>query len=118
MNIEELRDYCLNFKGVAEECPFGPDVLVFKVMGKMFALLPLGTPDLRISLKNLPEKNQVLRNEYSFITGAYHMSKVHWNTIQIDFSVKKELVFSLVSESYEIVKEGLPKILKAELEAI
>jgi predicted DNA-binding protein (MmcQ/YjbR family) len=118
MNIEELRDYCLNFKGVTEECPFGPDVLVFKVMGKMFALLPLDTPDLRISLKNSPEINQVLRSEYEFITGAFHMSKVHWNSILIDFSVKKELVFSLVSESYEIVKQGLSKKLKAELEAL
>ncbi len=118
MNIEELRDYCLNFKGVTEECPFGPDVLVFKVMGKMFALVPLNTADLRIILKNSPEINQVLRSEYGFITDAYHMSKVHWNSIQIDFSVKSELVFSLVSESYEIVKQGLTKKIKAELEAI
>ena len=118
MNIEEIRDYCLSFNGVTEECPFGPEVLVFKVMGKMFALLPLDSPELTISLKNSPEKNQDLRSEYWFITGAYHMSKVHWNSIQIDFSVKKELVFSLVFESYELVKQGLTKKLKLELEAI
>lgn len=115
MNIEEARDYCLSLKGVTEELPFGPETLVFKVMGKMFALLPLDTEDFRISLKNTPEKNIELRQEYSFIEGAYHMNKSHWNMIFVDYSVKNSLVIQLIKESYDLVVDKLPKATKNTL---
>ena len=118
MNIEQLRDFCLSFKGVTEELPFGPDTLVFKVMGKMFALLPLDLEELVISLKNTPDRNAELRQEYPFIQGAFHMNKTHWNMVFIDFSVKSNLVKELVTDSYNLVVESLTKKLKSELQNI
>ena len=56
MDIDVLRDYCLAKKGVTEELPFGPDTLVFKVMGKIFALVGLDEVPLRVNLKCDPEK--------------------------------------------------------------
>ncbi len=118
MDIEQVREYCLGFKGVTEELPFGPDVLVFKVMGKMFCLMPLTGEDKRISLKNTPEKNIELRAEYDFIAGAYHMSKTHWNSVDLRSPVKISLLHELIRESYDLVAAGLTKKLKEELNAL
>lgn len=115
MNLEQFRDYCLSKNGVTEELPFGPDTLVFKVMGKMFALTNLDNPEFRISLKNTPEKNIELRAEYPFIQGAYHMNKTHWNMISVDFGMKTQLLKELIDESYELVVKCLPKKIQAEL---
>lgn len=115
MNIEEIRDFCLGFKGVTEEMPFGPEIVVFKVMGKMFLLLPLDVEDVRISLKNTPERNIELRGEYPNIMGAFHMNKTHWNNLIIDFSTKRDLVKLLITESYDLVVKGLTKKLQMEL---
>jgi predicted DNA-binding protein (MmcQ/YjbR family) len=115
MNIEELREYCLSFKGITEETPFGPDNLVYKVMGKMFGLIPMDSEHPSIVLKNSPEKNEALRNEYNYITVAYHFNKVHW--ISINHTNKNpNLCKALIAESYEIVKAGLTKKQKVELE--
>jgi len=51
MNIEEIREYCLAKPGVTEGFPFGEDVLVFKVMNKMFALTGLEADPLYVNLK-------------------------------------------------------------------
>jgi predicted DNA-binding protein (MmcQ/YjbR family) len=118
MNLEEIRDYCLSFKGVTEELPFGPDTVVFKVMGKMFMLMPLDTEDVRICVKNTPEKNIELRGEYDNIEGAFHMNKTHWNNLIVNFFTKRELVKLLISESYELVVKGLTKKLQAELKEL
>ncbi|HLO43683.1 MAG TPA: MmcQ/YjbR family DNA-binding protein [Leadbetterella sp.] len=118
MNIEEIRDYCLSFKGVTEEMPFGPETVVFKVMGKMFMLLPLDVDDLRICVKNTPEKNIELRSEYANIIGAFHMNKTHWNNLIIDFATKKELIKLLITDSYNLVVMGLTKKLQAELNSL
>ena len=115
MNIEEIRDFCLSFKGVTEEMPFGPETVVFKVMGKMFLLLPLDVEDVRISIKNTPERNIELRGDYPNIMGAFHMNKTHWNNLIVDFSTKRELVKLLITESYDLVVKGLTKKLQIEL---
>jgi predicted DNA-binding protein (MmcQ/YjbR family) len=115
VNLEEIRDFCLGFKGVTEEMPFGPEVVVFKVMGKIFLMLPLDVEDVRISIKNTPEKNIELRGEYPNIVGAFHMNKTHWNNLIIDFSTKKDLIRQLISESYDLVVKGLTKKLHLEL---
>jgi predicted DNA-binding protein (MmcQ/YjbR family) len=113
MNLESFQEYCLLKKGVTEELPFGPDTLVYKVMGKMFALT--GFDFERISLKNHPEKNQELRAEHSTVEGAYHMNKTHWNSVTMNGSVKDALVREWIDESYEIVANSLPKKVKEEL---
>lgn len=81
MNIEELRDYCLSVEGSEECLPFDDVTLVYKVMGKMFALIPLDGEVLSISLKCDPEKAIELRERYAAVEGAYHFNKKYWNTL-------------------------------------
>ncbi|TNF41265.1 MAG: MmcQ/YjbR family DNA-binding protein [Bacteroidetes bacterium] len=102
MNIEELRTYCLSLKGVTEDFPFDESTLVFKVAGKMFCLTDLEGP-LSINVKNEPEKNIELREEYQAIKPGYHMSKIHWNTVEIDGSIPDDFIKNLIDESYDLV---------------
>jgi predicted DNA-binding protein (MmcQ/YjbR family) len=118
MNIEDVRNYCLSLKGVTEEMPFGPSNVVFKVMGKMFLLLPLDKENLVLSVKNTPEKNSDLRARYSNVVGAYHMNKIHWINVFIDFSTNNDWIRELIFESYILVKKGLSKKLQIDLEAL
>lgn len=113
MHIEELREYCIRKKGVTEGFPFGDDTLVFKVMNKMFALANL-EGDLSVNLKNDPEKNIALREEYEGIIPGYHMNKVHWNTVGAN-AVSSKMMKELIDESYQIIVDSLPKKLKTEL---
>ena len=114
MNIEELREYCLSKKGVTEGFPFDETTLVFKVMGKMFCLTD--TEDkFGAALKNKPEKNIELREEYPAIKPGYHMNKQHWNTIEIDGSISNDLLKNLIDESYNLVVLGMPKKKQQEL---
>ena len=117
MNIEELRNYCLLKKGTSEEFPFDQVTLVFKVLGKIYALTNL-EGDLSINLKCDPEKAISLREQYPSITPGYHMSKVHWNTVQIDGSLKSDFIQQMIDHSYELVVSKLTKKQKSELENI
>lgn len=114
MNIEAVREYCINLKGVTEEQTFGPQAAVYKVMGKMFALLSLDE-NRRVSLKNTPEKNIELRAKHHFIEGAWHMSKKHWSMIHLDDAHEQQLVTSLIDDSYQLVVDKLTKKLQLEL---
>jgi predicted DNA-binding protein (MmcQ/YjbR family) len=113
MDLDYFREYCLSKKGVTEELPFGPDTLVYKVMGKMFALT--GFDFERISLKNKPEKNEELRAEHDEVLAAYHMNKQHWNMVMTNGRIKDALLREWIDESYEIVAASLTKKLKEEL---
>jgi len=116
MNIEELRTYCISKKGVTEEFPFDSETLVFKVMGKMFALTGLNSVDLSVNLKCDPEYAVELREEYSSdIFPGWHMSKKHWNTVNYSGGLKDSFVKKLVDHSYDLVVSGLTKKLKEEL---
>jgi len=117
MNIEELRDYCLSKKGTTEEFPFDEVTLVFKVMGKMYALTSLDG-EFSVNLKCDPEKALELRDEYPAIQPGYHMSKKHWNTVMMDGSLKNEFIKELIDHSYELVVSGLTKKLKEELNSL
>lgn len=115
MNIEEYRKYCLAKKGVTEEFPFGPDTLVFKVMGKMFALTGLESNPYKISLKCDPGRAIELREEFDgLITTAYHFNKKHWNNISPE-DLPPGLVRELIDHSYELVVSKLPKKLQNDL---
>ena len=121
MNIEQLREYCISKKGVTEEFPFDFDTLVFKVMGKMFALAPLSRWELgseTINLKCDPERALELRDEYESVNEGYHMSKKHWNTITANQDASDALIFELIDHSYELVVKGLTKKLRTELESL
>ena len=114
MNIEAFREYCLDKKGVTEEFPFDESTLVFKVLGKMFALTDL-KGEFSINLKCDPEKAIELREKYSAVQPGYHMSKKHWNTVRDDGSVTDELLCNWIDDSYNLVVDKLPKSKKAEL---
>jgi len=117
MNIEEFRTYCLAKKGVEETFPFDEHTLVFKVMGKMFALVPLERQPSQANLKCDPERAVALREEYDgVITPGYHMSKVHWNTLFLE-NLPPKLILQLIDHSYDLVVSKLTKKLKAELDA-
>jgi len=113
MNIEEFREYCFAKKGATEELPFGSDTLVYKVMGKMFALTPLESETFKVSLKCNPAKAIELRDEYEYIIEAYHLNKTHWNTINGELSPTKQLK-ELTDHSYDLVVLGFQKKLKIE----
>jgi predicted DNA-binding protein (MmcQ/YjbR family) len=115
MNIEEFRDYCLSKKGVTESFPFDESTLVFKVMGKMFALSGLEHQPISINLKCDPERSTELREEYDgLITGAFHMSKLHWNSIEIQ-NIPNGILYELIDHSYDLVVAKLTKKVKEEL---
>lgn len=113
MNIEAYRDYCIAKPGVTEHFPFDDKVLVFKVMNKMFALCDVNTFD-SINLKCDPERAIELRAEYPGIIPGYHMSKVHWNTLQMDGSLSDKLILELIDHSYELIVKSLPKKVQKE----
>lgn len=118
MNIEEFREYCIIKKGVTEEFPFDASTLVFKVKGKMFALVPLERAPSQANLKCDPERAIELREIYDGkITPGYHMSKVHWNTLYLA-GLAPTLVQELIDHSYELVVAGLSKKFQAELKAL
>ncbi|WP_418500348.1 MmcQ/YjbR family DNA-binding protein [Flagellimonas sp.] len=115
MNIEAFRELCLAKKGVTEELPFGPDTLVFKVMGKMFALVPLERIPSQSNLKCDPERSEELRETYDgSIVPGYHMSKTHWNTLFLE-QLPAQLIVELTNHSYDLVVSGLTKKLQQEL---
>jgi predicted DNA-binding protein (MmcQ/YjbR family) len=108
MNIEEFREYCMSKPGVTEEFPFGENTLVFKVMGKMFALTNLDG-DWSLNLKCDPERAIELREKFPAIQPGYHMNKVHWNTVMMDGSLNKKLILELMDHSYQLVADKIPK---------
>ena len=117
MHIEQLRNYCITKKGVTEHFPFDDTTLVFKVMNKMFALTGVDKFEF-INLKCDPEKAIELREEFEGVTGAYHMSKKHWNSVATNGTVGDKLIYQWIDDSYDLIVSSLTKKLKKELEAI
>ncbi len=115
MNVEELRTYCLEKKGVTESTPFDDVTLVFKVMNKMFGLIPLDEEQLSISLKCDPEKAIQLREKYPSVTAAWHFNKKHWNRVYVDGMIEVEKIKEWIDHSYDLVVSGLTRKLKEEL---
>lgn len=109
MNIEWFREYCLSKDYAMEELPFGPDTLVFKVKGKMFALTGLDDVPGSCNLKCEPDRALNLREKYSSVIPGYHMNKKHWNTILWDGNVPDTLILELVDHSYDLVRAGFAK---------
>ena len=110
---DSLRDRvitaCGAKPGSVEDYPFGDEVMVFKVAGKMFALVTLGLPPASVSLKCDPDFAADLRRRYAAITAGYHLSKLHWNTITLDGSVPDDELLDLIDHSYELVVARLPR---------
>jgi predicted DNA-binding protein (MmcQ/YjbR family) len=119
MNIELLRHYCISKIAVTEEFPFDENTLVFKVLGKVFALTSLKGWEEGIASINLkcdPEKAVELRGEYDSIKPGFHMSKKHWNTIELyQKELSKAFIQQLIDNSYHLVIKGMTKKQQAEL---
>lgn len=101
-----MRAYCAGRPGATREYPFGPGVCVYKVRGKMFALVP-DAPPWSVSLKCDPVLARILRENHAAITPGYHLNKAHWNTVALDGGVPATLVREMIANSYELVVRGL-----------
>ena len=111
----KLRRFCLDLPGCAEEFPFRPGLSVFKVSGKVFALVPLEDRPLRISLKCEPALAEQLRDTYAAIRPGYHLNKRHWNTVTLDGSLPDEMVVGMIEDSWDLVVDGLPRAKRERL---
>lgn len=109
MDLPDAIAHMLSKPGAEETTPFGPDVLVYKVGGKMFALTSPDDFPASINLKCDPERSIELRDTWKAITPGYHMNKKHWNTLVLDGSVPTALIRELIDHSYELVMGSLPK---------
>lgn len=106
---DQVIEECLAKPGVVECYPFGEAVAVFKVAGRMFALVTLDASPAKATVKCDPDLAIALRERYAAITPGYHSSKRHWNTIVLDGSVSDEEVSELVDHSYQLVLGRLTK---------
>jgi predicted DNA-binding protein (MmcQ/YjbR family) len=114
MDIEQLQAYCLSKTGAEETFPFGPDTLVYKVVGKAFLLTSLNAEGLRFNVKCDPDWAVELREQYACVQPGYHMNKKHWNTIYADGSVSNQQLKEWIDHSYELVVNSLPKKLREQ----
>lgn len=112
MNLEEVREYCLTLPRVTEDMPYGPDVLVFRIEGKIFMHLWLGSDIAKIAIKLEPERGEELRDQYSAFTPAFHMNKKHWSDVIVDEGFTNKQVEEWIHESYELVRSKLPKAIR------
>ena len=116
MNIEDIREYCLQKPHTDEAFPFDETTLVFRLMGKIFACLDLERPHL-VVLKCEPDYALDLRDRYQGIEGAWHWNKKHWNQVYLDRDVPEALIRALIDHSYEEVYKKIPRKVKAVYEA-
>ena len=118
MNIEEVRDYTLSLNGVTEDQPFGDDIITFRLEGKIFVCLWLGSDkndmkdsDPRLALKLSPERNEELRAQFAAVTPAYHWNKKHWSDVYYE-QLHDSQVMELIKESYHLIASKLPKAVR------
>lgn len=110
-----LRSCCLAQHGAYEDFPFGFDVAVYKVQGKVFALVPLASNPPQISLKCDPILAAMLRETYPAVTPGYHLNKRHWNTVVSDGSIADDEIEEWIVHSYEQVVKGLTRAQRRQL---
>ncbi len=114
MDIETFREFCLSLPHTTEGFPFGPDTLVFSIGGKMYALTNIETFE-SVNLKCDPEKAIELRETYPGVQPGYHMNKKHWNTVSFHANIPETLIRSWITDSYTLVKAGLPRSIRDTL---
>jgi predicted DNA-binding protein (MmcQ/YjbR family) len=117
MNVEEIRKYCISKPAVSEGFPFNDTALVFKVAGKMFALLDLSEDSRGITLKCDPELAIELRGRHPELTPAWHFNKQHWNGVDLQGSISNSQLKEWIDHSYTIVVASLPKSKRESLKS-
>lgn len=119
MNIEDVRAMCLALPCVKECTPFvkcGSDDVVYKVGGKMFALLCVDTSRM-VTLKCDADRAAALREKYPcIIEPAYHCNKKYWNQVHYDNpQISPSLMQDLIRHAYEETVKKLTKKQQKEL---
>jgi predicted DNA-binding protein (MmcQ/YjbR family) len=114
MDLATFRAHCAQLEGFSEDLPFGPDVLAFRVGGRIFALMDVDLFE-SVNLKCDPERAVELRDRHAGITPGYHMNKRHWNTVRTDGSVPPRLLLELADHSHDLVRASLPRKLREGL---
>jgi predicted DNA-binding protein (MmcQ/YjbR family) len=109
MDPARFREYCLSKAQTTEGTPFGPDVLVFKVGWKIFALTSLDEVPARANLKCDPDLALELRDRYEQVRPGYHMNKKHWNTVEIEGGIPDGEIRRMIDHSFDLVAKSLPK---------
>lgn len=115
MELETLRQTMFAKPGTTEETPFGPDALVYKVEGKMYALVAWEQDPMHITLKCDPDQALFLRDLYPAVRPGYYMHKAHWNTITLDGTVPETELLGMIDDSYALVVKGLSRKAREEL---
>jgi predicted DNA-binding protein (MmcQ/YjbR family) len=118
MKVERIAAFALSFPETSEEQPFGPDVDVYKVAGKMFAILSPEDSPPALSLKCEPMLALELREEFEAVIPGYHLNKRHWNTVILDGSIPDREINAMISHSYNLVVAGLPKTLRETISKV
>lgn len=116
MDYEQAKHYLLHKPDVREDYPFGPEVLVPKIKGKMFATLGIENDIGHMNLKCDPDQAQALRDLFESVKPGYHMNKVHWNTIILDGSIPQGEIERMIDHSYGLVVKKLKKVERESLE--
>ncbi|MDB4924461.1 MmcQ/YjbR family DNA-binding protein [Mucilaginibacter sp.] len=114
MNIEDLRDYCLQKPGANEGFPFGEETLVFKVGGKIFLIAGLDNGD-RFNIKCDPELAIELRERYTEVQPGYHMNKKMWNTVFMNGTLTRKQLLEMIDHSYDLIFQSLAKKIQTEI---
>jgi predicted DNA-binding protein (MmcQ/YjbR family) len=114
LNIEELRDYCLQKPGVTEGLPFGDDTLVFKIGEKLFLLTSIKNAN-SFNVKCDLELAIELRERFDEVKPGFHMNKKHWNTIAMDGSLTRKQIQEMIDHSYDLVFKALPKKIQEQI---
>jgi len=116
MKIKKIIDYCSSLPEAKEDYPFGPDVQVFKIKGKLFAILTKRQGTHRINLKCHPEEALILREIFKDVIPGYHMNKMHWNTVILNNSIPDGEIKRMIDRSYCLVVKKLKKKIREVLE--
>jgi predicted DNA-binding protein (MmcQ/YjbR family) len=114
--LDHVREYCLDKPHVTEEFPFGPEVMVFKLAGRIYALISWEKDPLWLSLKCDPDRALLLRGDHESIIPGYHLNKKLWNTLILDDTLDDDLVHDLVDHSYDLIFASLKKSVRDALE--
>ncbi|MEN9282443.1 MAG: hypothetical protein RL594_1378 [Bacteroidota bacterium] len=106
ITVSDLLELALSFQGASDSLPFGPDVLVVKVDGKIFLIVPLDAEPVQFNVKCEPERAIELREQHECVLPGYHMNKRHWNTVLVDGSIPDSVLRGWIRDSYDLVQAG------------
>jgi len=106
MNHKTVEEYLLGMSNAVLDYPFGEGVAVYKVAGKMFALVSENKEPVNLSLKCDPQLAEILREKYATVMPGYHLNKKYWNTLVLSGELPWEEVQPLIQHSYDLVVGG------------